>query len=81
LTSGLATPDDSVALEDTQTGVGGKLAKWSPFDRGIASAGVGADKDIREFKIEPKGHNKPWDMETIYIGQYRRWAELMAADK
>ena len=81
LTSGLATPDDSVALEDTQAGVAGRLAQWSPFDRGMATASVGADEHIRELEIEPKGRNTPWDLETIFLGQYRRWAELMAVDR
>lgn len=81
MTSGLATPDDSVALEDTQAGVAGRLAQWSPFDRGMATASVGADEHVRELEIEPKGRNTPWDLETIFLGQYRRWAELMAADK
>ena len=78
LTSGLATPDDSVALEDTQAGVAGRLARWSPFERGMATAETGADAHARELNIEPDGRNTPWDLETIFLGQYRRWRDLMA---
>ena len=79
LTSGLATPDDSVALEDTQAGVGGRLAKWSPFERGQATEIKGPDAHARLLNINPVASNTPWDLETIFVGQYRRWAELMAA--
>lgn len=79
LTSGLATPDDSVALEDTQAGVAGRLAQWSPFDRGMATAETEGDAHTRELKIEPDGRNQPWDLETIFLGQYRRWRDLMAS--
>ncbi len=79
LTSGLATPDDSVALEDTQAGVGGRLARWSPFDRGMATAASGPDPHARTIDISPVGRNTPWDLETIFLGQYRRWRDLMAA--
>ena len=81
LTSGLATPDDSVALEDTQAGVAGRLAQWSPFERGMATAATGADTHARELKIEPEGRNTPWDLETIFLGQYRRWRDLMAGNR
>lgn len=79
LTSGLATPDDSVALEDTQAGVAGRRARWSPFERGMATAESGADAHARELAISPDGRNTPWDLETIFLGQYRRWRDLMAA--
>lgn len=79
LTSGLATPDDSVALEDTQAGIGGRLAKWSPFERGQATEIKGPDTHARLLNINPVASNTPWDLETIFVGQYRRWAELMAA--
>ena len=79
LTSGLATPDDSVALEDTQAGVGGRLAKWSPFERGQATEIKGPDAHARLLNINPVASNTPWDLETIFVGQYRRWAELMAS--
>jgi benzoate/toluate 1,2-dioxygenase alpha subunit len=81
LTSGLATPDDSVALEDTQAGIAGRLAQWSPFERGMATAATGADAHARELKIEPEGRNTPWDLETIFLGQYRRWRDLMAGSR
>jgi len=79
LTSGLATPDDSVALEDTQAGAAGRAARWSPFERGMATAAAGADAHAASLDISPTGRNTPWDLETIFLGQYRRWRELMAA--
>lgn len=79
LTSGLATPDDSVALEDTQTGVAGRNARWTPFERGLTTAETGADAHSRALAISPEARNAPWDLETIFLGQYRRWRELMAA--
>ena len=78
LMSGLATPDDSAALEDTQVGCEGRLDRWNDFSRGLGAMVPGGDDAADELGIRPVSTSPRWDHETLYYGQYRRWRELMA---
>jgi len=79
LVSGMATSDDVMALEDTQTGSNGRTAQWGDFHRGLASMIAGADEPARDGGFAPATSNNTWDQETLYHGFYRRWKELMTA--
>ncbi|MGE3936894.1 MAG: aromatic ring-hydroxylating dioxygenase subunit alpha, partial [Rhodospirillaceae bacterium] len=79
LVSGMATSDDVMALEDTQTGSNGRTAQWGDFHRGLASVIAGPDEPAREGGFSPATSNNTWDQETLYHGFYRRWKKLMTA--
>ena len=78
LMSGLATPDDSAALEDTQAGCDGRLDRWNDLSRGIAAMLDGGDDAASDLGIRPVSTSPRWDHETLYHGQYRQWRRLMA---
>ncbi len=78
LGAGLATTDDSAALEDTQYGAHASTEPWNVFQRGWDTHTQGPDEDAKALGIQPAASNSRWDLETHYVGQYRRWRELMA---
>jgi benzoate/toluate 1,2-dioxygenase alpha subunit len=77
LGAGLATTDDSAALEDTQTGAHASAEPWNVFQRGWDSHIEGPDEEAKALGMNPVSSNSRWDPETHYVGQYRRWRELM----
>jgi benzoate/toluate 1,2-dioxygenase subunit alpha len=78
LGAGLATTDDSAALEDTQTGAHASAEPWNVFQRGWDSHMEGPDEEAKALGLNPVASNTRWDPETHYVGQYRRWRELMS---
>ncbi len=78
LMSGLATPDDSAALEDTQRGCEGRLDRWNDLSRGFGAMQPGGDDAADDLGIRPVSSSPRWDHETLYHGQYRQWRRLMA---
>ena len=80
LMSGLATPDDSVVLEQTQAGVASLSgeSRWNRYDRGVEQMVPVPDDDARALGIQPVASSPTFDHEAIYHGQYRRWRELMS---
>ncbi|MBM3486834.1 MAG: Rieske 2Fe-2S domain-containing protein [Alphaproteobacteria bacterium] len=80
LVSGMATADDVMALEDSQTGSRGRTARWGEFHRGLDSVVHGPDAAARDGKFNPVTSNNTWDQETLYHGFYRRWKALMTTE-
>ena len=80
MVTGLATPDDLAALEDSQLGAAGRASRWTNLDRGLATLVSGADQAAAAIGAEPVSSAASFDHETLYYGFFRRWASLMAAD-
>jgi len=78
LGAGLATTDDSAALEDTQSGAHASAEPWNVFRRGWDGFSEGPDAEAKALGLNPVASNSRWDPETHYVGQYRRWRELMS---
>ncbi len=78
LGAGLATTDDSAALEDTQTGAHASAEPWNVFQRGWDTHIEGPDDEAKALGMNPVASNPRWDPEIHYVGQYRRWRELMS---
>jgi benzoate/toluate 1,2-dioxygenase alpha subunit len=77
--SGLATADDSVVLEETQSGVHGRQSgRWNLYDRGLDLVTEGPDDDAKALGIVPVSSSPTFDHEAVYHGQYRRWRALVA---
>jgi hypothetical protein len=80
-TSGLATPDDTIAYEDCQFGFQARSLEWlQGTARGITGHHRGSDELSREIGIEPEtgfmGPMGAWD-ETVYYGGYRAWKQFI----
>ena len=80
-TSGMATPDDTIAYEDCQVGHQARVLEWMQGTaRGMASHHRGSDDLSREIGIEPDtgfmGPMGAWD-ETVYFGGYRAWKQFI----
>jgi benzoate/toluate 1,2-dioxygenase subunit alpha len=48
------------------------------FQRGWESYVEGPDEEAKALGLNPVASNTRWDPETHYVGQYRRWRELMS---
>ena len=80
LTAGMATSDDMAALEDTYLGSRARAARWNDFTRGLHSMVEGADQFATLGDFEPVTSSESWENETLYLGFYRRWRELMSVE-
>ncbi|MDB4476432.1 MAG: Rieske 2Fe-2S domain-containing protein [Halieaceae bacterium] len=75
--SGMATPDDLAAFNQSQQGFEGKGAKWSDMSRGAAHYISGADEYAKELGLNPVGSGSQLEDEGIMVAQHRRWLQLM----
>ena len=80
-TSGMATPDDTIAYEDCQVGHQARVLEWMQGTaRGMAGHHRGSDDLSRDIGIEPEtgfmGPMGAWD-ETVYFGGYRAWKQFI----
>ena len=80
-TSGLATPDDTIAYEDCQFGYRAEIDEWSQgYTRGMTNVIEGPDKFASELGFVPEtsstGPFKAQD-ETVYHGGYRAWRKFL----
>ncbi|MBN8908309.1 MAG: benzoate 1,2-dioxygenase large subunit, partial [Rhodospirillales bacterium] len=76
--SGMATPDDLTEFNVSQTGCkAADVMPYSDMSRGVAHEIPGPDEDARALGIEPAASGRAVADEGIFVGQHRRWAELM----
>ena len=80
-TSGLATPDDTIAYEDCQFGHRATSLEWMQGTaRGMTTHHAGGDALSQELGVEPDtgflGAMSAWD-ETVYFGGYRAWKQFI----
>jgi benzoate/toluate 1,2-dioxygenase alpha subunit len=75
--SGMATPDDLAEFLAVQEGMNGRLLRHSDLSRGAGNQVVGANKHARDLGISPVSSGEACADEGIYIGQYKRWMDLM----
>lgn len=80
-TTGMATPDDSIAYEDCQAGMQGKVVEWQQgYSRGIKAVQQGPDEVAKGIGVNPMtscvGQAEVQD-ETVYHGGYRAWKKFI----
>jgi benzoate/toluate 1,2-dioxygenase alpha subunit len=75
--SGMATPDDLAAFNQSQRGFEGASAEWSDMSRGAANFIPGPDEYATELGIDPAGSGSQLEDEGIMLAQHRRWLQLM----
>jgi benzoate/toluate 1,2-dioxygenase alpha subunit len=79
LVTGMATSDDVISLDVAHAGSRGRAARWTRFERGIATVIDGPDEDATALGIRPDTSNTSWDFETMYHGLYRYWRDRLKA--
>ncbi|MCX2975470.1 benzoate 1,2-dioxygenase large subunit [Halieaceae bacterium IMCC8485] len=75
--SGMATPDDLAAFNQSQRGFEGSNARWSDMSRGAANFIPGPDQYAEELGLSPLGSGSQLEDEGIIVTQHRRWLHLM----
>ena len=79
--SGMATPDDSIAYEDCQARVRSPAVEWQQgYMRGACNAQTGADRCAEEIGVTPQtSASGRFDMqdETVFHGGYRAWSKFI----
>lgn len=74
--AGMATPDDLEIFNESQIGFSGKYPRFSNLSRGAARLTKGPDSSAQALGIQPQ-YSGTLEGEGIYVGQYRRWGELL----
>lgn len=77
--SGMATPDDLAAFNQSQIGFKAELTRWSDMSRGFKNQVVGAEPYAQQLGIEPVSSGTQAEDEGIMIAQHQRWIDLMSA--
>ena len=76
--SGMATPDDLTEFNASQTGCqAADVIAESDMSRGATHEIAGPDEDAQALGIAPAASGVAVTDEGIFIGQHRRWMELM----
>jgi hypothetical protein len=80
-TSGLATPDDTIAYEDCQFGYQARDFEWSQgYTRGMANYKETTDRLTEEIGFDPESsyYGRMMDQdETVFYGGYRAWKKFI----
>ena len=80
-TSGMATPDDTIAYEDCQVGFKASvLTQMQGYGRGMTNVVAGADERAKEVGFTPATSSTgPFAMqdETVMFGGYRAWKKFI----
>ncbi len=75
--TGMATPDDLTAFNNSQLGFMGEKAKWSDMSRGAKNVVAGASDFAKKVGINPDECGIGLEDEGLMIAQHRQWAEMM----
>lgn len=75
--SGMATPDDLAAFNQSMKGFYGENSRWSDMSRGAMNIVKGAEKFATELGINPVASGTQLEDEGIMVAQHHRWLELM----
>ena len=80
-TTGLATPDDTIAYEDCQAGYAARVVEWQQgYCRGVGAVQEGADKYAAALGVSPQ-YTTSGDFalqdETIFHNGYRAWQQFL----
>ncbi|MCC2097316.1 MAG: Rieske 2Fe-2S domain-containing protein [Hyphomicrobiales bacterium] len=79
--SGFATPDDTTAYEDCQSGNGTDAFEWyQGYQRGMALVQAGADQYASELDLAPiTSVHGPFSLgdETVFHQTYRAWRDML----
>lgn len=77
--TGMATPDDLTAFNNSQIGFLGEKVRWSDMSRGQKNIVQGPEKFAKELGINPISSGTNLEDEGLMIAQHRHWADLMTA--
>ena len=79
--SGFATPDDTTAYEDCQSGNGTDAFEWyQGYQRGMTRVQPGADEYAKELGLDPiTSLHGPFSLgdETVFHQTYRAWRDML----
>mgnify|MGYP003386108394 FL=1 len=75
--TGMATPDDLTAFNNSQLGFMGEKAKWSDMSRGAKNVVHGASDFAKSVGVNPDECGIGLEDEGLMIAQHRQWAEMM----
>jgi len=75
--TGMATPDDLTAFNNSQSGFMGEKAKWSDMSRGAKNVVHGASDFAKSVGVNPDECGIGLEDEGLMIAQHRQWAEMM----
>tara|TARA_B100001540_G_scaffold314906_1_gene340844 strand:+ start:53 stop:1075 length:1023 start_codon:yes stop_codon:yes gene_type:complete len=75
--TGMATPDDLTAFNNSQLGFMGEKAKWSDMSRGAKNVVEGASDFAKKVGVNPDECGINLEDEGLMIAQHRQWAEMM----
>jgi len=75
--TGMATPDDLTAFNNSQLGFMGEKARWSDMSRGAKNIVDGASDFAKKVGINPDECGTGLEDEGLMIAQHRQWAEMM----
>lgn len=76
--TGMATPDDLTAFNNSQLGFMGEKVKWNDMCRGAQNTVAGPEYIARGLGINPVESGTNLEDEGLMIAQHRNWAKLMA---
>ncbi|AFT66539.1 MULTISPECIES: Rieske 2Fe-2S domain-containing protein [Cycloclasticus] len=76
--TGMATPDDLTAFNNSQIGFMGEKQRWSDMCRGAMNTVEGPEKVAKTVGINPVESGTNLEDEGIMVAQHKRWAEMMA---
>jgi benzoate/toluate 1,2-dioxygenase alpha subunit len=75
--TGMATPDDLTAFNNSQIGFMGEKARWSDMCRGAKNTVDGPEKVAKGLGMNPVESGINLEDEGIMVAQHRNWARIM----
>lgn len=76
--TGMATPDDLTAFNNSQLGFMGRKARWSEMSRGSKNIVDGPEEVAKGVGINPVTSGTNLEDEGLMVAQHRHWADMMA---
>ena len=75
--TGMATPDDLTAFNNSQIGFMGEKSRWSDMCRGAKNTVQGPEKVAKGLGMNPVESGINLEDEGIMVAQHRNWARMM----
>jgi len=75
--TGMATPDDLTAFNNSQLGFMGEKARWSDMCRGANNVVEGPGPHGESFGVNPEESGTNLEDEGLMVAQHKNWANMM----
>jgi benzoate/toluate 1,2-dioxygenase alpha subunit len=75
--TGMATPDDLTAFNNSQIGFMGERSRWSDMSRGTKNIVQGPENFAQELGINPVSSGINLEDEGLMIAQHKHWSDIM----